>query len=86
MFQKFEIDCMQVSELHTFFMIAYYFKRHIDKIGVHMCRQMVKHLNVLFTIFAIDTIIKKGSNLMTSKLLTSRQLVWLEEILDEKLF
>jgi len=67
---KFELESIQVSEMHSYYMTGFYNAKHIARIDFKKDRKMVSHLNSLFNIFCLDTLVRKGSNLILHKLLT----------------
>lgn len=83
--EKFQLDLIKMAQAHSYYMTALYFLNgidHAEKEGT--CKNLIKHMRVLFKIFCLHSVTNQGAALALSQYLSPEQFRMAHELLQEQ--
>jgi len=83
--ERFQIDLIKMAQAHSYYMTGLYFLNGINQLEKDgKCKNLLKHLRVLFRIFALHSVTTQGSALAQSQYLSPEQFRMVHELLQEE--
>ena len=83
--ERFQIDLIKMAQAHSYYMTGLYFLNAINQLEKDgKCKNLLKHLRVLFRIFALHSVTTQGQALAQSQYLSPEQFRMIHELLQEE--
>jgi hypothetical protein len=83
--QKFQIDLIKMSQCHAYYMTGLYFLNGINQFESQgTCKNLIKHMRVLFRIFCLHSVTTQGAALAQTQYMSPEQFRIVNDLLQEE--
>jgi hypothetical protein len=75
------MDLVKMAQSHSYYMIAFYYLKGIEKLDISTDKNIIKHFKTMFRIFCLESLMKDGSALGMNNHLTPVHFRMINELL-----